>query len=123
MAASDSAGRDDTHDTRDNPRAAGAASDRGAQPSGQRPPSCCTCGCHQENIDPDPCAQAGRCICLPGHAMTDAARAGETFTSPETAFAAYRLMLPEPVPPSAVVLVNTDRRIVGFQWDDERGMP
>jgi integrase/recombinase XerD len=33
----DSAGRDDTRNTRDNPRAAGAASDRGAQPPGQRP--------------------------------------------------------------------------------------
>ena len=57
----DFAGRDDTHTTRDNPRAAGAASDRGAQPPGQRT-GCCTCGCHQENIEPDPCVQAGQCI-------------------------------------------------------------
>jgi hypothetical protein len=41
MSNTDSAGRDDTHNTRDNPRAAGAASDRGAQPSGQRAITIC----------------------------------------------------------------------------------
>lgn len=40
-AAHDSAGRDDTQNTRDNPRAAGAASDRGAQPPGQRTITIC----------------------------------------------------------------------------------
>jgi hypothetical protein len=39
----------------------------------RKPPSCCGCGCHQEDIQPDPCAQAGTCICVAREAAERAA--------------------------------------------------